>query len=173
LFLLNFRFQIGDALIYMGEKLKGQSDGQLDSSPLAPAQTSIPSSRDTPPVPSAEPETPTKETAPLPSTAGPAPHAEPVPTGPAKPDSSDLQSSRRPLEDVPSKSGRSKLPRQLWSAVEAGDSSAEVELAQLYLTGDGVPKNCEQARVLLRAASKKGSTDALRQLRKLSNSGCR
>jgi len=55
----------------------------------------------------------------------------------------------------------------------AGDSSAEFALAQLYLKGDGVPRNCEQARVLLRAAAKNGNSEALQQLRNLKNSPCR
>jgi TPR repeat protein len=57
--------------------------------------------------------------------------------------------------------------------VEAGDSSAEVALAELYLKGDGVPRSCEQARVLLRAASKSGNIEALQQLRRLKKNTCR
>ena len=65
------------------------------------------------------------------------------------------------------RSQRSAIVGQLWSALGKGDRSAETALAQHYLTGDGVPRNCEQARVLLRAASKNGDIEALRQLRKL------
>jgi len=72
-----------------------------------------------------------------------------------------------------SRAGRSALARQLWSAIGAGDSSSEVPLAELYLKGDGVPKNCEQAAVLLRAASKNGRVEALEKLKKLSKNGCR
>ena len=54
-----------------------------------------------------------------------------------------------------------------------GDSSAEVPLAELYLKGDGVPKNCEQAAVLLRTASKHGNVKALEKLKKLGKNGCR
>jgi TPR repeat protein len=57
--------------------------------------------------------------------------------------------------------------------LNAGDRSAEVPLAQLYLTGDGVPRSCDQARILLRAASKNGNIEALRQLQQLKKSGCR
>jgi general secretion pathway protein A len=48
---------------------------------------------------------------------------------------------------------------ELWRQVEVGKQStqAEVELAQLYLEGNSVAKNCEQAHVLLLAASKTGS----------------
>jgi TPR repeat protein len=68
---------------------------------------------------------------------------------------------------------RSAEATRLWSAVASGDSSAEVDLAQLYLKGEGVPRNCVQAKVLLRAAAKGGSAEARQQLKKLRNSGCR
>jgi hypothetical protein len=38
--------------------------------------------------------------------------------------------------------------------------SAEVALAKLYLEGEAVPHNCEQAQMLLLAASRKGSKAA-------------
>jgi general secretion pathway protein A len=48
---------------------------------------------------------------------------------------------------------------ELWRQLEVGKQStqAEIELAQLYLEGNVVVKNCEQAQVLLLAASKAGS----------------
>ena len=41
-----------------------------------------------------------------------------------------------------------------------GSVNAEVALANLYLQGEGVPQNCEQAHMLLYAASMKGSKAA-------------
>jgi TPR repeat protein len=38
--------------------------------------------------------------------------------------------------------------------------NAEVALANLYLEGEAVPRNCEQAHMLLYAASLKGSKAA-------------
>lgn len=58
-------------------------------------------------------------------------------------------------------------PNQLWGAVQAGDSKAAVELAELYIKGDGVPKNCQQARVLLLVASEKRNTAAINRLHDL------
>jgi len=84
----------------------------------------------------------------------------------------DLPSVRQYFAGVNTQRGRSGVARQFWS-VEAGDSSAEVALAQLYLKGDGVPRSCGQARVLLRAASKSGNSEALEQLRRLSRNTCR
>jgi hypothetical protein len=51
-------------------------------------------------------------------------------------------------------------PVELWKAVRRGSVSAEVALADLYLEGEAVPQNCEQAHTLLYAASMKGSKAA-------------
>jgi len=51
-------------------------------------------------------------------------------------------------------------PVELWKAVKRGSVNAEVALANLYLEGEAVPKNCEQAHMLLSAASMKGSKAA-------------
>src|SRR5579871_5247459 len=49
----------------------------------------------------------------------------------------------------------------LWEAVGNGSSAAELELADLYLRGGGSPpKSCQQARILLRAATNSGSISA-------------
>jgi hypothetical protein len=63
-------------------------------------------------------------------------------------------------------------PQQLWSAFQGGNVQAAVTLADLYLRGDGVPVNCDQARVLLVAASKKGNAQAIKKLRELDGTGC-
>jgi hypothetical protein len=61
----------------------------------------------------------------------------------------------------------------LWSAVEKGNSAAEMDLADLYLRGDGVARNCDQARVLLSVASGKGNPEAMQKLSELNRTGCR
>jgi TPR repeat protein len=45
-------------------------------------------------------------------------------------------------------------------------------LSDLYLHGEGVPKNCDQARVLLDAAARKGEAAAAERLRNLPSYGC-
>jgi TPR repeat protein len=47
-----------------------------------------------------------------------------------------------------------------------------VVLADLYLRGDGVAKSCEQARVLLKAASKSGNVQGQEKLGELDTNGC-
>jgi hypothetical protein len=48
-------------------------------------------------------------------------------------------------------------PSELWNRVKAGSTSAEIKLAALYMEGSGVDQDCEQAHLLLLAASRKGS----------------
>ena len=61
----------------------------------------------------------------------------------------------------------SMTPNELWGQVQAGNSKAAVELAELYIKGDGVPQNCKQARVLLLVASEKRNTAAIKRLQQL------
>ena len=51
-------------------------------------------------------------------------------------------------------------PTQLWSQVRHGNTGAEVALAKLYLEGTTLERSCEQAHVLLVAASRKQSKEA-------------
>ncbi|MBZ5571265.1 MAG: hypothetical protein LAO09_05220 [Acidobacteriia bacterium] len=55
-------------------------------------------------------------------------------------------------------------PVELWKRVRHGDTDAEVALAKLYLDGTRVSQNCEQAHLLLLAASKKRHQEADRLL---------
>jgi hypothetical protein len=61
----------------------------------------------------------------------------------------------------------------LWKAVGKQNATAAVLLSDLYLRGDGVPRSCDQARLLLVAAAKRGSPLAAQQLRNLESRGCR
>ena len=60
----------------------------------------------------------------------------------------------------------------LWQAVRKQNLTASVLLSDLYLRGDGVPKSCDQARLLLVAASRRGAPQAAEQLRRLQSLGC-
>jgi hypothetical protein len=63
-------------------------------------------------------------------------------------------------------------PQQLWSSVKGGNTKAAVALADLYLRGDGVPVNCDQARVLLTVAAKANNAEAIKKLQELDDTGC-
>jgi hypothetical protein len=68
--------------------------------------------------------------------------------------------------------GSSAAATYFWEAVRDGNVAAEVALAQLYLRGDGVTRDCEQARALLDAAVSRGNTEAPRILASMSSYGC-
>lgn len=171
----NFRLEVGNALIRMGEKLKSAGDTQPEpsfpSTPSTPPQSEIPSSGEESSSPAAD----IKDSAtqvPAPAEAAAAAPTEPEKVIREKASPKGRLASALPSQKVHPKPPRGASASQLWSAVEAGDTQAEVALAGLYLKGEGVPRNCEQARVLLEAASKKGDAEALRQYRELSSSGC-
>jgi len=63
-------------------------------------------------------------------------------------------------------------PQQLWASVQAGNAKAAVALAELYIKGEGVPQNCNQARVLLLVASEKRNAEAIKRLHDLDKTGC-
>ena len=60
----------------------------------------------------------------------------------------------------------------LWRSVSKQNASAAVLLSDLYLHGNGVAKSCDQARLLLDAAARKGAAGAAERLRNLPAYGC-
>ena len=60
----------------------------------------------------------------------------------------------------------------LWKSIAKHNGPAMLELADLYLKGDGVSKNCDQARVLLDSAARRGMAGAGGRLRNLQAFGC-
>jgi hypothetical protein len=66
----------------------------------------------------------------------------------------------------------SQAAEWLWKSVEKKNTAAMVTLANLYLHGNGVPKSCDQSRVLLDAAATKGNKEAAGLLRNLPAFGC-
>ena len=60
----------------------------------------------------------------------------------------------------------------LWKSVAKHNGAATILLADLFLKGDGVSKNCEQARLLLDAAASRGLVGAGERLRNLQAFGC-
>ena len=60
----------------------------------------------------------------------------------------------------------------LWKAVKKRNLAATMALSDLYLRGDGVLKNCDQARALLDAAARRGEKAAAERLRNLQAFGC-
>ena len=62
--------------------------------------------------------------------------------------------------------------RWLWRSVAKQNATATLLLSDFYLRGDGVSKSCDQARVLLDAAARKGKAAAGERIRNLQAFGC-
>jgi hypothetical protein len=59
----------------------------------------------------------------------------------------------------------------LWKATAKGNPNAPVRLAAMYVKGEGVPRSCEQAIVLLKTAAEKENAVARNQLASMYGSG--
>ena len=67
---------------------------------------------------------------------------------------------------------RAEAAKWLWKAMGKHNAQATLLLADLYLKGEGVSKNCDQARVLLDSATRGGMKEAGERLRHLQAFGC-
>ena len=163
---------IADSLIRLGEKLNGNTNlrPQGSASSVSPAQVLGQSpSPSEPTANAARPET-REATHQTPSASGQNNVQIPRLATPRPKETAEHSPEHRSPHSA---KDRSAQAAQLWAAVGSGDSSAEVGLARLYLKGEGVPRNCEQARILLRAAARGRNRQARQQLQKLRFSGCR
>lgn len=86
---------------------------------------------------------------------------------------SELAAAKTYLSAASGVRDSAKAARLLWAAVGNGNPTAEVLLADLYVRGDGVAKNCEQGRILLIAAIKSGNIEAQQKLKDLTANGCK
>ena len=184
-----YRQTLGESLIQLGEKIGGQSrasaPANVDHSPASPS-AAVDSQNTLPP---ADVHQPGDNRVAAPASSGsssPAnsPASQPTTPQPAAPTSQfrpqSIQPSAIPQPELAA--GREVIPGKpkhppedvasLWIAVENGDTLAEVHLANRYISGDGVEKNCDQARILLQAAAKHGDELAVKRLAQLSSSGC-
>ena len=59
-----------------------------------------------------------------------------------------------------------------WKGVQSGSISAEMSLAERFAHGEGVERNCDQAKVLMRAAANRGSKEARLRLYELESGAC-
>jgi hypothetical protein len=175
------REMLGQSLISLGQKLSHPSEASSTPSPAInpePAKPAIEAKQVS--EPSSSPAT--KSTPPSPSLTDGGATNSPRPSAPKNPAPAVNDATfrdERPAISPPSRalsdSGRrdpAEEVRALWAAVAQGNTSAEVTLAKLYLIGGGVEKSCDQAKVLLNAAAKKGNGEALDKLSQLNQQGC-
>jgi TPR repeat protein len=191
--LYSFRESIGRSLISLGQQLSAPSETSQAQVPDTPKPTAegvqqpTPANSGTQPA-SANPDKENNAASTSPSQpattssdksepARPPSDREKAVSPPAK-QQSQFRDERpaSPAEEAAPKNTRNQDPaeevRALWSAVSQGDTSAEVTLAKLYMIGRGVKKNCDQARVLLRVAAKKGNPEAIAKLSQITRQGC-
>jgi len=84
----------------------------------------------------------------------------------------ELATAQNYLTGSPGTRNSAEAVQWLWKAVGKRNLEATLTLSDLYLRGDGVPKSCDQARLLLDAAARKGAKVAAERLRNLQASGC-
>lgn len=85
----------------------------------------------------------------------------------------ELDTAMQFLEGGPGQRKSREAAKWLWMSVEKGNPKAEVLLADLFQHGDGVTRNCAQARILLGAAIKHGDLEAVPKLHALDRGACR
>jgi hypothetical protein len=196
--LYSFRETIGRSLISLGQTLSSPSSSSSENSQAQIPDTSKPEEEVQPPAsanagkqdnapPQSQPATNTGDKSPqsqATTSSGdksqavqPQEDRERAVSPPAKAetqfrDERPSPTSEEPVATITRKQNPAEEVRALWSAVGQGNTAAEVTLARLYLIGGGVPKNCDQARVLLRAAAKKGNSEAISKLSQITRQGC-
>jgi len=145
------------------------SGSDAPSSPRSPLPPTPGTALAAPTTPSAQKGSPASAPAPEPVAKAPAS----LPPGASDTGESQLRLAHQYLDGHVQPRNPAVASQLLWSAVEKGNSAAEMDLADLYLHGDGVARNCDQARVLLSVASGKGNSEAAQKLHELDRSGCR
>jgi hypothetical protein len=173
IFLLqNLRHELGDSLINLGERLAADREATPTNNSPITVPTSGPNVVKQQAAPNPDSGNSTKET------LGDSDSAASTPTMQGTLKAADSRKADHPsfpkyMANANSMKSRSAVARQLWASLGAGDSSAELPLAELYLAGDGVPRSCEQARILLEAASINGNVEARQWLKRVSKHKCR
>jgi hypothetical protein len=185
-FLYVYQREAGESLIWLGEALAGRTKASAAIPLSKPAETAAPAESAQPPADAnAAPEktdaqeTPKPGSNPAPTTESELTQGKQLPpvqseavirsTQP-RPESILEQPAERQKTDPPR--SESESVASLWDAVKGGSVAAEMSLAERFARGEGVAKNCDQARVLLKAAAGKGNKEARLRLYQLESGGC-
>ena len=110
--------------------------------------------------------------APAPSAVRNASRAQPEGASSAGYGAAELATAENYLTGKKGARDSTEAAKFLWRAVGKHNVTAALLLSDLYRTGDGVPKSCDQARLLLDAAAQRNSIQAANKLRELQTSGC-
>jgi TPR repeat protein len=188
--LVIFHGWAGNELVLLGEKMKGGQ--RVGAPPLEPTKANPIGNTDASATQSNEKQpanvsdsTTGAGNAALPTVPNPAPSL-PLPAASSSEPSGQRSAAANSVVNPPELTPEGASPQEerllppkdqkaahlLWDEVAKGNLTAEVELADMYATGEGVAQSCAQARVLLQAAIKKGSGIATEKLRQLDSQGC-
>lgn len=85
----------------------------------------------------------------------------------------EYQVAHASLGNARTPGAKARAAALLWAAIAKGSSDAEIELADVYGRGEGVRRNCQQARILLAAARDKHNPLAEKEATELRVYGCR
>ena len=119
-------------------------------------------------TPTAAPSTSTSSnptSAPKPTASNPTAGVQPKPAEKAPVPGDDEMTKARNASDS------AAAAAWLWKATAKGNPDAPVQLADMYVKGDGVPRSCEQALVLLKTAAEKENTRARNRLAAMYENG--
>ena len=155
--------------------------------PAVTPQKATPAATPTAPPANSEKITPP----PLNNTAGEKPASPPRPSTTTKPEQKETRTNAQPAPAAGDNGAQelavaqrylsgtngqmrdgAQAARWLWKSVAKQNPAATLLLADLYLKGDGVPKSCDQARLLLDSAARKDIPGAGERLRNLQAFGC-
>jgi hypothetical protein len=184
--------EVGHTLIWLGQQIAGNEPRETSAiappivSPSAPPLQDSATPASAPPA-SVSPISPQQEVAPAENKPAPpspvtsdAPPAEAHPApeaAPARSSSGNGQDEyQRAMQILKTPSRKAELPEAvslLWLAVGKNHIGAEITLAELFHQGRGVAKSCDQTRILLSAAARKGSPDAKKRLQDFQREICR
>ena len=151
-------------------KEEQQKSGNSTAKSESPTPTETPV-KPTPPksesAQTASNQTPSNNAAPMP------PSPENAPPTSATAGGEELATAQRYLAGSNGQARDSaEAARWLWKAMAKHNGEAALLLADLYLKGDGVSQNCDQARILLDTAARRGIAGAGERLRNLQAFGC-
>jgi PilZ domain len=194
LLLMAYQHEVGESLIWLGESLSGKTKASVmtpETKPATPSSSPEPSTRitNTPSTPSSgssddaglgpqNSDTQKSTRAGVGAAPRVADSGVPTESQPARLDSTNGGGQQSVLEKQVLRDNNkdtfdsSDTVESLWSAVQSGSLSAERTLAERFVHGEGVIQNCEQAKVLLRAAANRGSKEARLRLYELDTQGC-
>jgi hypothetical protein len=179
-----YQRDLGSSLIWLGETISGKTRASGVSPETKPAlgTASQDASAASPsPETSAASQKPEEADATPKTLPAPAVSTQDQPVNPGTPNPSASNGSehqesmleRQVIQDKPEVWDSSESIESLWGAVQGGSVSAERSLAERFVRGEGVNRNCEQAKVLLKAAADRGSREARLRLYELETQGCR